>query len=138
MQGRQALLARYLRATIALVLVLSSTMASYGHAACPPAKTGAHEHRAHVIVVKAPVEHHEASQNHDEPNDSGKGHAFCMDGVCHGWHAVLAKSATLSAPAGVVADAAITIIRLDPRSSSLERPPRTPVLAWSKETCVSH
>jgi len=123
------LLARYLRATIALVLVLSSTMAAYGHAACPPAKTGAHEHRAHVIVVKAPVEHHEASQNHDEPNDSGKAHAFCMDGVCHGWHAVLAKSATLSAPAGVVADAAITIIRLDPRSSSLERPPRTPVLA---------
>jgi hypothetical protein len=127
--GRQALLTRYLRAMVALALVLSSAMASYGHAACPHAKSRAQVDGAPILGAEARAEPREVAKHQHVPDESGKAHSSCMDGICHGWHAVLAKSASVAARVDVVPDAVIAIVRGDPRIASLERPPRTAVLA---------
>jgi hypothetical protein len=123
-------LSAHLRAMVALLLVLTSAFGSYAHAVCPhsSASLQAHaDHHASEAAVDAASGKAGEHQHHE--SQSGVEHASCCDALCHGSYAVLTKVSPLPVHAGPVADTAIATIRSEPRTSSLERPPRTSLLA---------
>lgn len=128
-RGRQTLSAHF-TAIVALVLVLTSALGSYAHAACPHSLAGAlahADHHASKAALDPGLVDAGGHQHHD--SQSSLAHASCCDVVCHGGYAVLTKISPLPVHAGPVADTAIAAIRSEPRTSSLERPPRTSRLA---------
>jgi hypothetical protein len=126
--GRRALLVQYLRALVALVLVFTSAMASYAHAACPHTP-GVQVDAVQTLVMTTLAEHGEHQGHPHDRKQGGKAHASCGDGICHGGCAVLGTPATLHARADVAAEAVIATISIQRRISSFERPPRASVLA---------
>ena len=129
-RGCHALLARYLGAMVALAIVVSSAVASYGHAACPHTTTDPHVDVAQQVVPsKVLTAEREAAKHQHGQNEPDKAHTLCLDGICHVGYAILSMSIALPALARAEAETVVAGIRGEPRISSLERPPRSSVLA---------
>ena len=122
--------ARSITAVMTLALVFASTVGAYAHAA-------GHTHHASAHAVQS--EHpdrsgsisDEATDLHDEHGmaDPGKGHTNCCDTICHGGYAILGVGYAFSAPVNSRPATLVTARATGTRPSSLERPPRSPVLA---------
>jgi hypothetical protein len=114
---------------LVLVLAFASVFASYGHAACPHTTSSTQASAASVSGTPAAAEHGDGAGHQHDQNDFGNAHASCTDTLCHGGYAVLTKTASLPVRAGAVVETPIAALRIELRTSFLERPPRTSHLA---------
>src|SRR6185503_1579898 len=125
--SRQRWAVRLISAALALALIVASAVGAYAHALAHCHH--GHEHAAqHHDSAAAPVA--SGMEHKGEPQKApAADHADCCDTICHGGYAVVGQTSpvlglTRSKPA-------IPMVRADawvvPRS--LDRPPRSPVLA---------
>ena len=122
--------ARLISAAVALALVFALAVGAYAHALahCHHGHTNAvHQEDAEASASKvtANVQHKGESQRVPAPVDQ----AQCCDTICHGGFAIVDVGAVVLLPVRFLHTIPSASLAAGTQPHSLERPPRSPVLA---------
>jgi len=125
--SRQRWAARLISAAVALALVVASAVGAYAHALahCHHGHAHAAQHQdSGAAPVASGMEHKGEAQKAPAAH-----HADCCDTICHGGYAIVGQASPLLALAQSTPP--IPMMRADAGAEprSLDRPPRSPVLA---------
>jgi hypothetical protein len=118
---------RLISAVIALAVVCASSVGAYAHAL-------AHCHYGHADAaqpqdqVAAPDSGAVANKGQPQKSPAAT-HADCCDTICHGGYAIVGEAGPLSSPPQIRPAVAMTRADTGAEPRSLDRPPRSPVLA---------
>ena len=129
----QPWLTRLIAVVTTLALVFASVMGAYGHAAghnhySSPGVAHTQDVDQQTASADTQAAHADCDHSHNRA-DTGSSHADCLDTICHGGYAVLGTTwivPLLARPLPFIVPIASPI---GTQPGSLERPPRSPVLA---------
>ena len=122
--------ARLISAAVALALIFASAVGAYAHAFAHCHH--GHANAAHQEGAEAPASTVTANALHEGESRGSSApvdHAQCCDTICHGGFAIVDMGAVVLLPASCLHAIPFASLAAGMQPHSLERPPRSPVLA---------